>query len=56
MFSIAFNLVSKLRSYPIAAIDTAGAEFILTVPDAGEIAFAVIVEDEVRLARVLTLV
>ena len=41
-FSIAFNLVSKFASCPVAATDIAGAGFILTIPDAEEIAAVVI--------------
>ena len=37
-FSIAFNLVSKFVSCHVAATDIAGAGFILTIPDAEEIA------------------
>ena len=54
-FSIAFNLVSKFASCPVAAADIAGAEFILTLRDAEEIATIVIVEGEVRVARILLL-
>ena len=54
-FSIAFNLVSKFASCPVAAADIAGAEFILTLRDAEEIATIVIVEGEVRVARMLLL-
>ena len=43
-FSIAFNQVLKLASCSVAATDIAGAGFILTIPDAEEI--AVIVIDE----------
>ena len=52
-FSIAFNLVSKFASCPVAATDIAGAEFILTIPDPEEIAVVVIVEGEVRVTRTL---
>ena len=54
-FSIAFNLVSKFVSCPVAAADIAGAEFVLTLRDAEEIATIVIVEGEVRVARILLL-
>ena len=54
-FSIAFNLVSKFTSCPVAVTDIAGAGFILTIPDAEEIAVVVIVEGEVRVARILLL-
>ena len=54
-FSVAFNLVSKFTSCPVAAADVAGAGFILTIHDAEEIAVAVIVEGEVRVTRVLVL-
>ena len=54
-FSIAFNLVSKFASCPVAAADIAGAGFILTLRDAEEIATIVIVEGEVRVARMLLL-
>ena len=54
-FFIAFNLVSKFASCPVPATDIAGAGFILTIPDAEEIAVAVIVEGEVRVTRILLL-
>ena len=54
-FSIAFNLVSKLRSFLVAATDIAGAGFIL-IPDAEEIPVTEIVVERVRVARVLLLV
>ena len=54
-FSIAFNLVSKFASCPVATTDIAGAGFILTIPDAEEIAVVVIVEGEVRVTRILLL-
>ena len=54
-FSIAFNLVSKFASCPVAATDIAGAGFILTIPDAEAIAVVVIVEGEVRVTRTLLL-
>ena len=41
---IAFNLVSKFSSCPVAATDIAGAGLILTIPGAEEIAVAVAVE------------
>ena len=55
VFSIAFNLVSKLRSCPVAATDIARAGFLCTIPDAKEITVVVILEEEVRVARVLPL-
>ena len=54
-FSIAFNLVSKFASCPVAATDIAGAGFILTIPDAAEMAVVVIVEGEIRVTRILLL-
>ena len=54
-FSIAFNLVSKLASCPVAAADIAGAGFVLTIPDAEEIVVAVIAEEEVRVRSVFLL-
>ena len=54
-FFIAFNLVSKFASYPAVATDIAGAGFILTIPNAEEIAVTVIVEGEVRVTRALLL-
>ena len=54
-FSITFNLVSKFASCPVAAADIAGAGFIITLRDAEEIATIVIVEGEVRVARILLL-
>ena len=54
-FSIALNLVSKFASCPIAATHVAGVGFILTIPDAEEIAVVVIVEREVRVTRILLL-
>ena len=51
VFYIAFNLVSKFLSYPVAS--TGIAKFILTISDAEEIAVAVIVEAQLRVARVL---
>ena len=33
------------RSYPVAATDAVGAGFILTIPDAEEIAIAAVVEE-----------
>ena len=55
-FSIAFNLVSKLRSFLIAATGIAGAGFILTISDAEGIPVAVIVVERLRVTRVLLLV
>ena len=55
-FSIAFNLVSKFAFCPVAVTDIAGAGFILTIPDAEEIAVVIIVEGEVRVTRILLLV
>ena len=55
-FSIAFNLVSKFASCAVAATDIAGAGFILTLPDAEEIAVVEIVEGEVRVTRILLIV
>ena len=54
-FSIAFNLVPKCASCPVAATDIAGAGFIVTIPDAEEMAVVVIVEGEVRVTRILLL-
>ena len=45
-FSIAFNLISKLKSSTVAATCIAGAGFILTIPDTEEIAVVVITEEE----------
>ena len=53
-FFIVFSLVSKLVS-TAAATDLAGAGFVLTVHNGEEIAVAVIVEEEVRVKRVLQL-
>ena len=55
-FSIAFNLVSKFPSWPVAAIDIAGAGFLLTVSDAEEISVLVIVQGEVKVTRISLLV
>ena len=52
-FSIVFNLVSKFQSGPLAAIDIAGAGFVLTISDAEEISLVVIVEGEVIVIRIL---
>lgn len=52
-FSTTFNLVSKCSSGPVT--DTAGAGFTPTIPDAKEITVVVILEEEVRVARVLPL-
>ena len=55
-FSIAFNLVSKFASCPLAATDIVGAGYILTIPDAEAIAVVVIVDEgEVRVTRTLLL-
>ena len=54
-FSIAFNLVSKFASCPVAATDIAGAGFKLTIPDAEEMDLVVIVEGEVRVTSILLL-
>ena len=54
-FSTAFNLISKFSSCPVAATDRAEAGFILTIPDAEEIAVVVIVEGEVRVTIKLLL-
>ena len=53
-FSIAFKLVSKFASCPVAATDIAGAGFILIMPDAEAIAVVVIVEGEVRVTIYLS--
>ena len=56
VLSITFNLVSKLRSCPVAATtDIVLRRFILTIPDVEEIAVAVIAEEELRVTRVLQL-
>ena len=52
---MAFNLVSNLRSCHVAAVDTAGDEFILAILYAEEIVVVIIVEEEVIGARVLLL-
>ena len=55
-FFIAFILVSKLRSCPVAAIDIAGAGIKLIIPDAKEIAVVVIIfDEEIAVTRVLLL-
>ena len=54
-FSMAFNLVSKFVSCHVAATDIAGARFILTIPDAEEIAVVMVVEGEVKVTRILLL-
>ena len=54
-FSIAFNLVSKYASCPVATTGVAGPGFILTIPDAEDTAAIVIVEGEVRVTRILLL-
>ena len=48
-FSIAFNIVSKFASCPVAATDIAGTGFILTIPDADEM--AVVVEGDARVTK-----
>ena len=53
--SVAFSLVSKLASCPVTATVVAGAEFILTIPYAEETAVVVIIEEEVRVRRILLL-
>lgn len=53
-FFIVFNLISKLVS-TAAATDLTGAGFILTVHNGEEIAVAVILEEGVRVKRVLQL-
>ena len=55
LFSIAFYLVSKLRSCPVTATEKAGAGFRLIISDAEEIAVVVTVEGEIRVERVLLL-
>ena len=52
-FFIAFNLVSKFVSCPLAAADIAGAGFIFNKPNADEVAVVVIAEREVRVKRIL---
>ena len=47
-FSLAFKLVSKFASCPVAAADIAGVGFTLTTTNAEEIPVVVIVEGEVR--------
>ena len=54
-FAVAFNLVSKLASCLVAATVIVGAEFIFNIPDTEEIVVEVIVEEEVRVTRVLLL-
>ena len=54
-FSIAFNLISKFTSCPVAATDIAAAGFMLTIPDAEAIVVVVIAEGEVRVTRILLL-
>ena len=54
-FSIAFNLVSKFASCLSAATDIPGAGFILTIPDAEDIAVVVLVEGEVTVTKILLL-
>ena len=55
-FSIAFNLVSKFASCPVAATNIVGAWFMLTIPDAEEVAVVVIVEGgEVRVTKIFLL-
>ena len=55
VLSIAFSLVSKLRSCAVAATALVLRPFILTTLDAEEIAVVVIAEEEVRVTRVLRL-
>ena len=55
-FSIAFNLLSKLGSCAVAAANIARAGFILIILDAEEIAAVVLVEEEVRVTKMLLLV
>ena len=55
VFSIAFNRVSKFASGPVAVTDIAGAGFILTTPDVEERAVQMIIEEEVRVTRILLL-
>ena len=55
IFSITFNVASKLRSCSVAATDIAGAEFILNIPDIEVIAVVVIVMEEVTVKRILLL-
>ena len=55
-FSIAFNLVSKFASCPVAATDIAGERFIVALSDAEEIAVVVIVEGRVREILMLAVV
>ena len=54
-FSIAFNLVLKFASCPVATTDIVGAGCILTIPDAEAIAAQMVVEEEVRVTRILLL-
>ena len=55
-FSISFNLVSKFASCPVAATKIAGALFMLTIPDAEEVAVVVTVEGgEVRVTKIFLL-
>ena len=54
-FLIVFNLVSKFASCYVAATHIPGAGFMLTLPDAEEIAVVVIIEREVKVTRVLLL-
>ena len=46
-FSIAFSLVSKFASCPVAATDIARAGFTLTILVPKEITVAVIVEEQI---------
>ena len=54
-FSIAFNIVSKFASCPVASKDIPGAGSILTIPEAEGISVVVIVVAKVRVARLLLL-
>ena len=54
-FSIAFSLVSKFASCPVAATDIAGAGFTLTILVPKEITVAVIVEEQIGVWRALLL-
>ena len=54
-FLIIFNLVSKFASCYVAATHIPGGGFMLTLPDAEEIAVVVIIEGEIKVTRVLLL-
>ena len=56
VFSIVFNLVSKLRSCSVAAAEIARAGFIFTISDAEEIAVVVIVEKKVRVLLLIVII